>query len=235
MSAAPAAPLLDVADLHVDRGLAHPQGVSFTVPTTASRRSSAATASARPPPSRRRLAGAAHRPDRFAGRDITADPTHAIASLGIATCRRTGVFGATVAENLRLAERRARRPATNWSTTVPELAGRRPPGPSGGQQQMSPSAGCCSTRTGCSSWTNPPRACAARRGGGGRRGRPRRRGMPVLLVEQNLALVRRSRPGRRRGRRRVVHTGRSGPAGRRRTHGSCRVLTRPRPPAGRTA
>ncbi|MDD6793607.1 MAG: ATP-binding cassette domain-containing protein, partial [Thermobifida fusca] len=139
-----AEPLVDVADVHVWIEGSHIlQGVSFTVAdhgvtSLLGRNGVGKTTTVKA------ILGLVPRTGRivFAGRDITADPTHAIAAMGIGYVPEDrGVFaGLTVAENLRLAERRGHTPRYDLVHDLfPELARRanQPAGTlSGGQQQM---------------------------------------------------------------------------------------------------
>ncbi|GAA3989774.1 ABC transporter ATP-binding protein [Thermobifida alba] len=200
MSAAPAAPLLDVADLHVWIEGSHIlQGVSFTVAdhgvtSLLGRNGVGKTTTVKA------VLGLVPRTGRtvFAGRDITADPTHAIASLGIGYVPEDrGVFaGLTVAENLRLAERRGQTPRYELVHDLfPELAKRaaQPAGTlSGGQQQMLAIGRVLLNENRLLIVDEPtkglaPRVVAEVADAVARVAEE----VPVLLVEQNLALVRR--------------------------------------------
>ncbi|MFE3457815.1 ABC transporter ATP-binding protein [Nocardiopsis aegyptia] len=193
-------PLLDAADLHVWIEGSHIlQGVTFSTPATGvtallGRNGVGKTTTVKA------LLGLVPRTGRveFAGTDITTHPTHAIVARGIGYVPEDrGVFSAlTVAENLRLAERRPGAPRYDLVHELfPELRARaaQPAGTlSGGQQQMLAIGRALLNDNRLLIVDEPtkglaPRvvrevadavAVAAER-------------VPVLLVEQNLALVRR--------------------------------------------
>ncbi|WP_304452547.1 ABC transporter ATP-binding protein [Nocardiopsis sp. YSL2] len=193
-------PLLDAADLHVWIEGSHIlQGVTFSTPATGvtallGRNGVGKTTTVKA------LLGLVPRTGRveFAGTDITAHPTHAIVARGIGYVpEERGIFSAlTVAENLRLAERRPGAPRYDLVHELfPELRERaaQPAGTlSGGQQQMLAIGRALLNDNRLLIVDEPtkglaPRvvrevadavAVAAER-------------VPVLLVEQNLALVRR--------------------------------------------
>ncbi|WP_159945282.1 MULTISPECIES: ABC transporter ATP-binding protein [unclassified Nocardiopsis] len=196
-----AAPLLEAADLHVWIEGSHIlQGVSLTVPdhgVTAllGRNGVGKTTTVRA------LLGLVPRTGRvsFDGEDITARPTHAIVSRGIGYVpEERGIFSAlTVAENLRLAERRPGAPRYALVHELfPELAARadQPAGTlSGGQQQMLAIGRALLNDDRLLIVDEPTKGLAPRivREVADAVARAAER-VPVLLVEQNLSLVRRT-------------------------------------------
>ncbi|MEV2278568.1 ABC transporter ATP-binding protein [Nocardiopsis sp. NPDC049922] len=193
-------PLLEAADLHVWIEGSHIlQGVSFTTPrrgVTAllGRNGVGKTTTVRA------LLGLVPRTGRvrFDGADTTALPTHAIVARGIGYVPEDrGVFSAlTVAENLRLAERRPGRPRYDLVHDLfPELRERaaQPAGTlSGGQQQMLAIGRALLNDNALLVVDEPTKGLAPRIvaevADAVARAAER---VPVLLVEQNLALVRR--------------------------------------------
>ncbi|MFD6952408.1 ABC transporter ATP-binding protein [Nocardiopsis sp. TSRI0078] len=193
-------PLLDAADLQVWIEGSHIlQGVSFSMPdrgVTAllGRNGVGKTTTVKA------LLGLVPRTGRvvFDGTDITARPTHAIVAGGIGYVPEDrGIFSAlTVAENLRLAERR---PGEHRYDLVHELfpeIGRRADQPagtlSGGQQQMLAIGRALLNDNKLLIVDEPTKGLAPRivREVADAVARAARQ-VPVLLVEQNLSLVRR--------------------------------------------
>ena len=193
-------PLLEAADLHVWIEGSHIlQGVSFTMPdrgvtAVLGRNGVGKTTTVKA------LLGLVPRSGRvvFEGADITERPTHAIVSRGIGYVpEERGIFAAlTVAENLRIAERRPGKPRYDLVHELfPELRKRasQPAGTlSGGQQQMLAIGRALLNENRLLIVDEPTKGLA-----------PRivrevadavataAESVPVLLVEQNLSLVRR--------------------------------------------
>ena len=194
------APLLEADDLHVWIEGSHIlQGVSFAVPdhgvtSVLGRNGVGKTTTVKA------LLGLVPRTGRvvFDGADITERPTHAIVTKGIGYVpEERGIFAAlTVAENLRLAERRPGEPRYDLVHDLfPELRKRanQPAGTlSGGQQQMLAIGRALLNDNRLLIVDEPTKGLA-----------PRivrevadavataAESVPVLLVEQNLSLVRR--------------------------------------------
>lgn len=194
------APLLEAADLHVWIEGSHIlQGVSFTMPdrgvtAVLGRNGVGKTTTVKA------LLGLVPRTGRitFDGSDITERPTHTIVARGIGYVpEERGIFAAlTVAENLRLAERRPGKPRYELVHELfPELRKRanQPAGTlSGGQQQMLAIGRALLNENRLLIVDEPTKGLA-----------PRivrevadavataAESVPVLLVEQNLSLVRR--------------------------------------------
>ena len=194
------APLLEADDLHVWIEGSHIlQGVSFSVPehgvtSVLGRNGVGKTTTVKA------LLGLVPRTGRvvFDGADITERPTHAIVTKGIGYVpEERGIFAAlTVAENLRLAERRPGEPRYGLVHDLfPELRKRakQPAGTlSGGQQQMLAIGRALLNDNRLLIVDEPTKGLA-----------PRivrevadavataAESVPVLLVEQNLSLVRR--------------------------------------------
>ncbi|WP_047870196.1 ABC transporter ATP-binding protein [Nocardiopsis sp. RV163] len=193
-------PLLEAADLHVWIEGSHIlQGVSLAVPgrgVTAllGRNGVGKTTTVKA------LLGLVPRTGRvsFDGADITDRPTHAIVTMGIGYVpEERGVFSAlTVAENLRLAERRPGEPRYGLVHELfPELRERadQPAGTlSGGQQQMLAIGRALLNDNKLLVVDEPTKGLAPRivREVADAVARAAEQ-VPVLLVEQNLALVRR--------------------------------------------
>jgi branched-chain amino acid transport system ATP-binding protein len=193
-------PLLDAADLHVWIEGSHIlQGVSFAmrdrgVTALLGRNGVGKTTTVKA------LLGLVPRTGRvnFDGADITAEPTHAIVARGIGYVpEERGVFSAlTVAENLRIAERRPGRPRYDLVHELfPELAKRsaQPAGTlSGGQQQMLAIGRALLNDNRLLIVDEPTKGLAPRivREVADAVARAAEE-VPVLLVEQNLSLVRR--------------------------------------------
>lgn len=194
------APLLEAADLHVWIEGSHIlQGVSFAMPgrgvtAVMGRNGVGKTTTVKA------LLGLVPRTGRvtFDGADISDRPTHAIAAQGIGYVpEERGIFTAlTVAENLRIAERRPGKPRYDLVHDLfPELRKRagQPAGTlSGGQQQMLAIGRALLNDNRLLIVDEPTKGLA-----------PRivrevadavataAESVPVLLVEQNLSLVRR--------------------------------------------
>lgn len=193
-------PLLEAADLHVWIEGSHIlQGVSFTVPgrgVTAllGRNGVGKTTTVKA------LLGLVPRSGRvrFDGVDITSYPTHTIVTKGIGYVpEERGIFAAlTVAENLRIAERRPGEPRYELVHGLfPELLerARQPAGTlSGGQQQMLAIGRALLNDNRLLIVDEPTKGLAPRivREVADAVATAAER-VPVLLVEQNLALVRR--------------------------------------------
>ncbi|GAA3723147.1 branched-chain amino acid transport system ATP-binding protein [Spinactinospora alkalitolerans] len=195
-----ARPLVTVDDLHVRIGGSHIlQGVSFTVAdrgVTAllGRNGVGKTTTVRA------LLGLVPRTGRVTmdGRDISGEATHVITRRGIGYVPEDrGVFSAlTVAENLRLAERPGAEPRYGLVHELfPELAGRasQPAGTlSGGQQQMLAIGRVLLNDNRLIVVDEPTKGLAPRVVGEVAAALERAaRTAPILLVEQNLPLVRR--------------------------------------------
>lgn len=194
-------PLLHAADLHVWIEGSHIlQGVTLTVPdrgVTAllGRNGVGKTTTVKA------LLGLVPRTGRveFEGTDITNHPTHSIITRGIGYVpEERGIFTAlTVAENLRIAERRPGRPRYDLVHELfPELRdrARQPAGTlSGGQQQMLAIGRALLNDNKLLVVDEPTKGLAPRvvREVADAVARAAER-VPVLLVEQNLALVRRA-------------------------------------------
>ncbi|WP_306370815.1 ABC transporter ATP-binding protein [Nocardiopsis sp. CC223A] len=195
-----AGPLLEAADLNVWIEGSHIlQGVTFAMPergvtSLLGRNGVGKTTTVKA------VLGLVPRTGRvaFDGVDITAEPTHAIVTRGIGYVpEERGVFAAlTVAENLRIAERR---PGTHRYDLVhelfPELEKRReqPAGTlSGGQQQMLAIGRALLNDNRLLIVDEPTKGLAPRivREVADAVARAAEE-VPVLLVEQNLSLVRR--------------------------------------------
>ncbi|WP_017570138.1 ABC transporter ATP-binding protein [Nocardiopsis halotolerans] len=195
-----AGPLLNAADLHVWIEGSHIlQGVSFAVPdrgVTAllGRNGVGKTTTVKA------LLGLVPRTGRvdFGDVETTALPTHAIVTMGIGYVPEDrGVFSAlTVAENLRLAERRPGKPRYELVHELfPELRERadQPAGTlSGGQQQMLAIGRALLNDNRLLIVDEPTKGLAPRIVGEVADAVARAaEQVPVLLVEQNLSLVRR--------------------------------------------
>lgn len=193
-------PLLDAADLHVWIEGSHIlQGITFAMPdrgVTAllGRNGVGKTTTVKA------LLGLVPRTGRveFDGVDITAHPTHTIVTRGIGYVpEERGIFAAlTVAENLRIAERRPGEPRYDLVHDLfPELRerARQPAGTlSGGQQQMLAIGRALLNDNRLLIVDEPTKGLAPRivREVADAVATAAER-VPVLLVEQNLALVRR--------------------------------------------
>ena len=194
------APLLEADDLHVWIEGSHIlQGVSFSVPdhgvtSVLGRNGVGKTTTVKA------VLGLVPRTGRvvFDGADTTAEPTHAIVSRGIGYVpEERGIFAAlTVAENLRIAERR---PGPHRYGLVHELfpelreRARQPAGTlSGGQQQMLAIGRALLNDNRLLIVDEPTKGLAPRivREVADAVATAAER-VPVLLVEQNLSLVRR--------------------------------------------
>ncbi len=194
-----AEPLMEAADLHVWIEGSHIlQGVSFTMPdrgVTAlmGRNGVGKTTTVKA------LLGLVPRTGRvvFDGVDITTHPTYTIVSRGIGYVpEERGIFAAlTVAENLRLAERHPKPRYELVHELFPELAARasQPAGTlSGGQQQMLAIGRSLLNDNKLLIVDEPTKGLAPRivREVADAVARAAEQ-VPVLLVEQNLSLVRR--------------------------------------------